>query len=598
MASLIRAEDALTLPGLFRARIRRSPGMRAYLVYDAEERAWDAITWRSIGERAGRFQAAIERLGLKKGDRVALLLPNGIDWVSFDMAALSLGLVVVPLYSYDSPSNHSFILNHSGARLALIDTRKHWEAIAASDEPVPATEQIWVREDPSGPLPEPLKRLADVLPEIGAPLPDIVAKPEDLATLIYTSGTTGRPKGVMLSHAAILWNAEGVTKFIAPSQSDVFLSILPLAHAFERTVGYYVPIMAGATVAYARSVELLREDLATVQPTVFLSVPRLYERIYAAIRERAARNVLKRFLLAVTVGIGWQHFEWKQGRGPRPGLLSRLARPLHHHLVARQILMAFGGRTRVAVSGGAPLPREVARFLIGLGLPLVEGYGLTEAAPVVTATALEDNLPGSAGRPLKGSEVRLSDEAELLIRAPSIMQGYWKDSDATAAAFGAQGWLKTGDIAEIRDGRVFIRGRLKDIIVLSTGEKISPDPIEAAILRDPLIGQACVLGDGKPFAVAVLVMERERWSKLANELKADPHEPNAEAVNAEVLARIARNLMDFSKPAQIRGVHLVLEPWSIDHGLLTPTFKVKRYAIEAKFAEEVAALYAAHAVFR
>jgi len=597
MASLIRAKDAQTLPGLFRARISRSPDMRAYLVYDADERAWDAITWRSIGERAGKFQAAIERLGLQKGDRVALLLPNGIDWVSFDMAALSLGLVVVPLYSYDSPSNHCFILNHSCARLALIDTRKRWEAIAAS-EPVPATEQIWVREDPSGPLPEPLKRLAHVLPETGAPLADIVAKPEDLATLIYTSGTTGRPKGVMLSHAAILWNAEGVTKFIAPSQSDVFLSILPLAHAFERTVGYYVPIMAGATVAYARSVELLREDLATVQPSVFLSVPRLYERIYAAIRERAARNVLKRFLLAVTVGIGWQHFEWKQGRGPRPGLLSRLVRPLLQHLVAWRILMAFGGRTRVAVSGGAPLPGEVARFLIGLGLPLVEGYGLTEAAPVVTATALEDNLPGSAGRPLKGSEVRLSDEAELLVRTPSIMQGYWKDPDATAAAFDAKGWLKTGDIAEIRDGRVFIRGRLKDFIVLSTGEKISPDPIEAAILRDPLVGQACVLGDGKPFAVAVLVLERERWSKLANELKADPHEPNAEAVNAEVLARIAWNLMDFSKPAHIRGVHLVLEPWSIDHGLLTPTFKVKRYAIEAKFAKEVAALYAAHAAFR
>ena len=178
------------------------------------------------------------------------------------------------------------------------------------------------------------------------------------------------------------------------------------------------------------------------------------------------------------------------------------------------------------------------------------------------------------------------------------MQGYWKDPDATAAAFDAEGWLKTGDIAEIRDGRVFIRGRLKDIIVLSTGEKISPDPMEAAILREPLVEQACVLGDGKPFAVAVLVLERVRWQKLANELKADPHEPNAEAVNAEVLARIARNLMDFSKPAQIRGVHLVLEPWSIDHGLLTPTFKVKRYAIEAKFTEEVAALYAAHAVFR
>lgn len=571
--------------------------MPAYLEYDPGVKAWREITWRGIGERADRFRIAMETLDLQKGDRVALLLPNGIDWVSFDMAALSLGLVVVPLYAFDSPSNHALILNHSGARLVLVDTRDRWDAIVALDELTPSVEQIWVGDAGSAPLSAPLRSLVDVLPNTGAHLADIVPGPEDLATLIYTSGTTGRPKAVMLSHAAILWNAEGVTKVIAPSQSDVFLSILPLAHAFERTVGYYLPMMAGAAVAYARSADLLRKDLIAVRPTVVLAVPRLYERSYAAIHDQAARNIFERFLLDMTARIGWRQFQWTHGRGSPPGIPSRLVRPILRRLVAQRILMAFGGRVRVAVSGGAPLPGEVAQFLIGVGLPLVEGYGLTEAAPVVTGTSLEDNLPGSVGRPLEGSEVRLSDEGELLVRSPSVMQGYWKDAEATSAAFDAEGWLKTGDIAEIRDGRVFIRGRLKEIIVLSTGEHINPDPIEAAILRDPLIEQACVLGEGKPFAVAVLALERERWKELADGLKSDLKQPNAEAVKTEVLKRIAANLKVFSKPAQVRNVHLVLDSWTIDDGLLTPTFKVKRHAIEVKYAEEVAALYSAHAVF-
>jgi long-chain acyl-CoA synthetase len=567
------------------------------MVHDTAAQAWCEITWREIGERADRFRAAIVAVGLEAGDRVALLLPNGIDWVCFDMAALSLGLVVVPLYSYDSPANHAFILKHSGARLALVDTTERWEAIVALHEPVPNLEQIWVRDASSSELPAPLRRLAGVLPATAALPARISVGPDDLATLIYTSGTTGRPKGVMLTHAAILWNAEGVTDFITPLEDDVFLSFMPLAHAFERTVGYYLPMMAGATVAYARSVDMLRADLATVRPTVFVSVPRLYERTYAATRDQAARNVLKRLLLDLTARLGWRRFEWEQGRASKPGLLSRLIGAVLNQLVARRVLMAFGGRLRVAVSGGAGLPREIFRFMIGMGLPLVEGYGLTEAAPVVTATTLEDNLPGSAGRPLKGCEIRLSEQSELLVRSPSIMRGYWNDPEATAAAFDADGFLNTGDIADIRDGRLFIRGRLKEIIVLSTGENINPDPIETAVQHDPLVEQVCILGDGKPFPVAFLVLKKDRWKRLAGRLKVDPNEPNAATIKAEILKRIARNLKDFSKPSQIRGVHLVLESWTVREGLLTPTLKVKRYAIEAKYPEEFAALYAGHAVF-
>jgi len=592
MASIIRAKDALTIPGLFRERQRQSPDLRAYMAYDRDEAAWREITWAEIGKHVNRFQAAMAALDLRKGDRVAILMPNGIDWVGFDIAALGLGLAVVPLYAHDSPSNHAYILNHSGARLAFIDTRAHWDAIAALNDPLDGVEHCWVRETPSAPLPSPLRSIADALPEDTTPSPDIVPEPDDLATIVYTSGTTGRPKGVMLSHAAILWNAEGVTDFITPEPNDIFLSFLPLAHAFERTVGYYLPMMGGATIAYARSIELLRKDLAIVRPTVFLSVPRLYERIHATIREQAARSPIKRLLLDLTVRLGWHRFEWEQGRGRKPGLLNRLAGMLMQRLVARRILSAFGGRIRVSVSGGAPLPRDVARFLIGMGLPLVEGYGLTEAAPVVTATALEDNLPGSVGRPLKGSQLRLSDQKELLVRSPGIMQRYWKDDEATRAAIDADGFLRTGDIAEIREGRVFIRGRLKEIIVLSTGENINPDPIEAAILDDPLFEQACVVGDSRPAAGAILVLNTERWSELAAEREFDPRAPNTEPVRAEVLKRIAAALSDFSRPSQIRRVYLELEPWTIDSGMLTPTFKVKRHTVATRYAEKIDALYA------
>ncbi len=597
MSPLIRAEDVQTLPGLFREVVSRSPEARAYMTYDADAQTWREITWRAMAARADRFRAAMEALGLEFGDRVALLIPNGIDWVCFDMAALRLGLVVVPLFSYDSPSNHAFILRDSGARLVLVDTTERWQAIADLDEPLTDIEQVWVRDGSSAPLAHPLKQLADLLPEPAVPSTEILVRPDDLATLIYTSGTTGRPKGVRLSHAAMLWNAYGVAKFITPRSDDVFLSVLPLAHAFERTVGYYLPMLAGATVAYARSVELLREDFSTVRPTAFVSVPRLYERIHAAIRDPAAHGWIVRRLVDIAARVGWQHFEWKQGRASRPSVFIQIARIVLNQLLTKRVLGVFGGRLRVAASGGAALPRDVSQFLIGLGLPLVEGYGLTEAAPVVTATALTDNFPGSVGRPLEGCEIRLSDEGELLVRSPGLMQGYWNDPQRTAAAFDANGFLKTGDIAEIRDGRVFIRGRLKQIIVLSTGENINPEPIEAAIQRDPLVQHACVIGDGKPFAIAVMVLHQGPWQRLAEDLNVDPSVPNLPVVKAELMKRISSRLEDFPKPAQIGGIHLVLDSWTVQNGRLTPTLKVKRRAIEADYLGEIRALYAGHAHF-
>ena len=598
----IGAERVRTLPGLFTERVRLSPDGVAYRQFDRGSQCWRDHTWESVHRRAAQLQLAMERAGLKAGDRIAILLPNGVDWVVFDMAALGLGLVVVPLYAHDSLANVSYILAHSGARLLLLDAQTRWGLLSQRREAFPELSTVWVDEPPacsgtSGGTP-PVKRLDDVLAEIGTASFRQSCEPSSLATIIYTSGTTGRPKGTMLSHFALLWNAESTAKIIPPREHDVFLSHLPLAHAFERTVGYYLPMMGGSTVAYARSIDELADDLKAIRPTVLLSVPRIYERVYGAIRSKAEGTPLGPRLMSLARDLGWQRFQAAQARGPAPGLGARLAWRLLDRLVAKPIRDAFGGRLRAAVSGGAPLPGEVARFLLAMGLPLVEGYGLTEAGPVVAATALDDVLPGSAGRPLPEIQLALSEDQELLVRSPSAMTGYWKDEAQTARAIDHDGWLHTGDLAEIREGRVFILGRLQDIQVLAIGEKINASLIEDEIRKDRLFEQAVVIGEGKPFLVAICTLNRKRWRALAGALGVGVDNPNVRPVIRAVLARLRSRLKDQPRHAQVQAVHLVLEPWTIESGLLTPSLKVRRDGVEEHYREAIKALFAGHPIFR
>ena len=594
-ADIVGAQQAGTLFELFCERVRRSPADIAYRDYDPLSNIWRDHTWQATAMRVHRFRAALAREKLKIGDRVAVLLPNGIDWVCLDIAAHASGLIVVGLYPHDNAPSNAYILGHSGARLVLVDNAARWESLSSFRSEFTSLQCVWVRDAKAGsspPTSDPtVRELANVLSIASDPKPPHPSAPNDLATLIYTSGTTGRPKGVMLSNLALLRNAEGSAAIVPPRRDDVFLSVLPLAHAFERTVGYYLPIMGGCTVAYARSPDDLREDLVTIRPTVLLGVPLLYERMSAAIRANVAGSFGKRTLLRLAASFGWRCFEAKQHR-LSPGLAARLLGPILKQYVSAPVLAAFGGRLRVAISGGAPLDQGTAQLLIGLGLPLVEGYGLTEAAPVVATNGLEDNVPGSVGTPLEGVAVKLSSEGELLVRSPSMMKGYWKDVDATARALDRAGWLSTGDVAEIKDGRIFIRGRLREMIVLSVGEKVNPNIVEAALAGDALFQQALVVGDRCPFLAAVVVLNTEVWRHFAADKGLDPERPNHLASRIEVLARIVSLLAALPRYAQVRAVHLTLEPWTIEAGLLTPTLKVKRDVVQRKFAAEIAALYA------
>jgi long-chain acyl-CoA synthetase len=594
-ADVIAHSTARTIPGLFRERVARSPNAIAYREWDDAIRRWQDYSWRDMARLVRRYQAALSRAALEEGDRVAILLTNGTDWVAFDIAAMASGLITVPIYAHDSLSNASHILANSGARLMVLNTWEQWAALAPWSSRFPALRHVWVRQARTANAPEAsagptVTPLADALSSSTEAMRELAPAADATATLIYTSGTTGPPKGVMLSHFAILWNSEAATRFIAPLPSDVFLSFLPLAHAFERTLGYYLPMMGGATVAYARSVDTLREDLGIIRPTVLLAVPRIYERIEERIRHESDRNSFKRALVQLTAEIGWHRHEARQHRGHAPGLGRRLLWPLLDRFVARRLLGALGGRLRVAASGGASLPPDTARFLVGLGLPLVEGYGLTEAAPVVTATRLSEIVPGSVGQPLHGLNIKLGPQGELLVRTPSVMKGYWQDEMATAAAIDRDGWLRTGDVAEIHDGSVFIKGRLGERLALATGEKVMASAIEAAIRGDPLFDHACVVGEGRSCLAAVITLNPKRWTSAASELGADPQAPNT--ASAAILGRISRLLGDLPRHAQVRAVHLVLEPWTVQAGLLTPTLKIKRQAVEARYASEIEALYA------
>lgn len=367
---IVGAHQAGTLWGLFCERVRRSPADIAYRNYDPVTQRWRNHTWQVIAARISYFRAALARQKLEAGDSLAILLPNGIDWVCLDMAAYASGLIVVGLYPHDNAASSAYILGHSGAGLVLLDSEARWQSLWPFRSEFPSLECVWIRDVGAGStasISEPsVRELANVLSIASElPPPDPVA-PSDLATLIYTSGTTGRPKGVMLSHFALLWNAEGSAGIVPPRRDDVFLSVLPLAHAFERTVGYYHPMMGGSTVAHARSADDLREDLITIRPTVMLGVPLLYEPMSAAIRANVAGSFAKRNLLQFAASLGWRRFEAKE-HGLSSGLPARLLGPVLKQYVSAPMLTAFGGRLRVAISGGAPLDENVARLLIGFG---------------------------------------------------------------------------------------------------------------------------------------------------------------------------------------------------------------------------------------
>ncbi len=600
MADVSFHPDSLgTLSGLFRARVAATPDQVAYRQFDEARDTWVSFTWAQVATEVTRWQAALVKEGLVPGDRVAVMLRNSVEWVIFDQAALALGLVTVPLYLDDRPESAAYILNHSGARLLLVEGRFQHKKLAEIAGSANTLQHIVSLAAPDDGLVNWSTRFvvaADWLAAAaGTPVPERHLTADLLASIVYTSGTTGRPKGVMLTHENLLWNAYYASQCADFDPHEVFLSFLPMSHTLERTGGYYLPMLIGAEVAYARSIAQLAQDLQAIRPTILISVPRIYERVYRRIQDGLEKKgLLARLVFRLAVHVGWRRFERSQGRARwNPELLLW---PLLDKQVARNVTEKLGGRLRLAISGGAALSPEIAHIFIGLGVPIIQGYGLTETSPVVCVNRPESNVPSSIGLPLPGIEVRIGANDELLTRSRCVMRGYWQDEAATRAMIDSEGWLHSGDQATVDAwGHYHITGRIKDIIVLNNGEKVPPTDMESAILLDPLFEQVMVIGEGKPYLAALTVLNEEHWQAFATHLHVDPGHSGAlrdPRVLKALTQRVAHHLRHFPGYAQIRRLHPELRPWTVDDGLLTPTLKIKRDQVLDRYRAAVEAMYA------
>ncbi len=589
---LITPEVAGTIPALFTERVRRSPNSKAYRYFDKRENHWKSVSWIEVEDQVTLWKNCLAAENFAPGDRAALMLPNSPEWVYFDLAAQSLGLIVVPLYINDRPDNVAYILRTTGTRLFFCPGGRFLEQLFPIFEELEHLQTILTLGDnETVPNDERTTTLSTWLE--GSNRDDVVTSPhepriEDIATVVFTSGTTGPPKGVMLSHNNLIANAYAGNLSIDIFPEDTLLSFLPLSHMLERTVGFYLPIMSGSTVAFARSIPDLPEDLQTIKPSVFVSVPRIFEKVYTNINNSLKeKSSFAKHLFKFAVDTGWKKFEYEQRRGFWDP--SVLLYPLLDKLVGKKVRQRLGGNLRVIISGGAPLSPDIAKMFLSLGLPLYQGYGLTETSPVIAVNRVKDNNPSGVGRPLTGFEVKVSERGELLVRGECVMRGYWKNEEATKASFDDEGWLLTGDMAKMVDGHIRITGRIKEIIVLSNGEKVSPSDIETTIATDPLFEQTMVIGEGQPHLILLAVLNEEMWGQIAKEsgISTDKEEFATGQVQQLLTERCERLMAQFPGYAYIHRVIPCPEPWTVENGLLTPTMKVKRKSVMHSLQKEI-----------
>ena len=590
---IISPAQCTTLAGLFQERVKRSANNAAYRQYDIGSKTWNSATWKEMASEIARWQLGFQKEGLEKGDRVAVMLKNCRDWIVFDQAALGLGLVTVPLYTDDRPDNVAYIVADAGVKLLVVEGKLQWKRLQEVGENLSDIKRIIsvnTIEEEDEPKDERLEALNEWLYGMSGSIQNISGKATDLASIVYTSGTTGKPKGVMLSHQNMLENAYAAVCTMEVFTEDTFLSFLPLSHTLERTAGYYLPVMTGSEVIYARSILQLGEDLQTQKPTIMISVPRIYERVYGKIKVGLQKkSALANKLFNKTIEVGFQKFEHRQGRAKWQ--LNFLLWPILNKLVAKGVLAKLGGNMRFAVAGGAPLPPAVAKVFLGLGLDVLHGYGLTESSPVICVNTIKENTPESIGKALPGIEVRIGENDELQSRSKCVMQGYWNLPEATKETFTDDGWLQTGDKARIdEEGRIFITGRIKEILVLGNGEKVPPADMEMAITLDPLFEQAMVIGEGRAYLAALITLEADEWRAYAKAKDLDPSKDES-TLDSYVVKDLNRRVTQLTKSfpgyAKIRKVLYYRKNWSIDDGLLTPKMSMKRNKIMDYHAEDI-----------
>ncbi len=594
-----------TIPVVFQSQVAKYGDRACVSFKDEATGAYVDISWNEMERRVRQLGCYLLSAGIKKGDRVGLFSPNRPEWWIADLAILSVGAVNVPVYATNSAEESRYILDNSGARLCIAGTGDHLEKILTAKKKLPGLKNIIVIDDVKTSnksvitLAEALKKGAGYKKRVDFDKRIKAGTPQDLATIIYTSGTTGDPKGVILTHDNFISDARQINNDFIDYIDDthVLLSFLPLSHSLERTAGYYFPLFAGCTVAFAEDFSKVVENMKEVRPTFIISVPRLYEKIHSVILSRLPdASAVKRALFNIGMNTAKKNLPYVCQDKPAPGLLGLRVR-LFDKLIFSKFREGLGmDRMQFAVSGGAPLSVSDAEFFIGMGIKILEGFGLTETTPVTNVNPPWKLKPGTVGPPLSETKVKISNEGELLIKGPQVMKGYYKNKKATDEVFTKDGWFRTGDMARIdEDGYVAITGRIKDIIVTAGGKNISPQNIENDLKSSKYIEQVAVIGDRRKYLSALIIPSFENLQKWAKgrriTFSGNSDLANDPAVNEMIRGEINRIMKSYARVEQIRKFTMLDAEWTQDTGEITPSLKVKRKVVEEKYHDYIEAMY-------
>ncbi|RKU11334.1 long-chain fatty acid--CoA ligase [Candidatus Poribacteria bacterium] len=554
------------------------------------DKEYQDISYATLAERIKHFCLGLTELGLQKGDRVALLSENRPEWAITDLAILAGGGVTVPMFSTLTSAQVEYIVRDSGAKILCVSSERQLQKIKDWDENVPTNLQHIVIFDE---LQDDAVRTFDQVCELGQGVENgdqvyqqanEVVTPDDLASIIYTSGTTGDPKGAMLTHSNFMSNIQVITGIVTLTPEDVFLSFLPLSHVFERMGGHYLPLSSGATIAYAESPFTIRQNMQEVRPTIMMSVPRVYE----AMHERILNSVkegspTKQKIFHWSVGVGSkvsQAIQQKQ----KPSSMLSLKASIANKLVFEKLKAVTGGRLRFFVSGGAPLSKAIAEFFHAAGILILEGYGLTETSPVISVNRPNQWKFGTVGPMIPGIEVKIAEDGEILSRGPHIMQGYFNKPSDTAEAIDADGWFHTGDIGEIdEEGFLTITDRKKNLLILSNGKNVAPQPIENQLKQSPYISEIMLLGDQRRTITALIVPNYDAIKEFAAEQQLEAEDIPAllqtQEVQRLIRGEINQYSPDYADFERVRMFTLMEKEFSEESGEMTPTLKLKRSVI-------------------
>jgi long-chain acyl-CoA synthetase len=592
-----------TLPELFFNAIERFGTKEAALRYK-DGGTWKGITHQELAKRVKHVALGLKELGLGPGDHVAILSANRPEWAIVDYGCLTARLADVPVYPTLPAAQVQYILDDSDSRAVFVENRQQYEKVTEIRDALPKLEYVIpfdVSEGMEGPgvisFREVMQRGAAAEDKYPDYREDALAtEPTDLATLIYTSGTTGPPKGVMLTHRNFCSNVTDALKVLHIGPDDTCLSAAPLSHSFERMAGHYTMLHAGTTISYAESVEKIPEGLREVRPTIMIFVPRLYEKVYARVLENAmSGGALKRRIFFWARDRAEQWANLRLDHRPIPKGLA-MQKAIADRLVFSKLRARTGGRIRFFVSGAAPLNAEIAKFFFAAGIPIVEGYGLTETTPVISANPLEAIRVGTVGPPIPNVEVKIAEDGEILARGPNIMQGYYKKPEDTSEAIDAEGWLHTGDIGELDEkGYIKITDRKKDLIVTAGGKKVAPQPIEGMLKTNKFVLNAVMVGNKRKFPSLLVVPEIEAVKAWAEERNISSADAASLFAQPDVVAKIEREVMgslrDLATFEMPKKIMLLEQDFTIEAGELTPTLKVKRSVVEEKYADRIEELY-------